>query len=189
MLSFHFLANVLPVLRIEPIRLSLMPAVTIKNSGHRLKVLAETVYSDITDAKNRDTIQFMKFLEAIPSNLRIKEEGITHYRAAVGRAEMLHEILHNEKILQSIPSISKVDCSVEPQLREISEKINSLTFKPKESIQKNVNKSVEISPKHLPHLMLYKRKFSNKQYTKQFSPQNSIEKIYNYLSVVLKMWP
>lgn len=65
------------------------------------------VYSDITGNNVRDSVKFMKFISAIPSDLRIKiqEEQITDYRASVERAQALEEILHNENNLHAYPHL------------------------------------------------------------------------------------
>lgn len=62
-----------------------------------------TVYSDITGNNARDSVKFMKCISAIPSDFRIKiqEEQITDYRAAVEHAQALEEISHNENNLHA----------------------------------------------------------------------------------------
>lgn len=125
-----------------------MPAETIKNLAHRFKVLAANVYADKQDPQARDTVIYMKFLQVIPWNLRIKikEEGIADYRAAVEKKHDLQEILHKEKVLYALPSMPKSEYNFEEQLLEISQKINALTFKPKESSQNDTNKNSDDRP-------------------------------------------
>lgn len=71
----------------ELFNLTLMPFETIKNLAYRLNILAATVYANLQDPKARDTVKFMKFIDAISSQVRskIREARITDYRAAVER--------------------------------------------------------------------------------------------------------
>lgn len=161
---------------IELSGLTLLPAETIKNFAHRLNVLAATVYSDIIDNNARDKIKFMKFLESIPSNLRVKiqEEGITDYKAAVNRAQALHEILHNEKVLHAYPSTSKSDMAFAEQLRDISEKINVLSLKSEsKQAEENENNSSDFRSKYHSNAMRHKKNYKYRNNFKRFSPHKS----------------
>lgn len=164
---------------IELSGLTLLPAETIKNFAHRLNVLAATVYADITDKNAHDKIKFMKFLEAIPSNLRIKiqEEGIYDYKTAVDRAQVLHEILHTEKVLHAYPSTSKSDIGLAEQLREISEKINVLSLKSdNKQAEENVNVRPDFKQKYRLDAMRHKKNFKSRHNFKRFSPHKSFKR-------------
>lgn len=114
---------------IEFNNLTLLPQETIRNLAHRLNVLTNRVYDNISDKNALDNIKFTKFVSIIPSNLRIKiqEEEINNYSNAVERSQTLQDISQNEKILQTCPNTTGAD-SITKQLHELSEKINALSF-------------------------------------------------------------
>lgn len=153
----------------------LLPSESIKNFAHRLNNLAATVYSDIQDDNAKDRIKFMKFISSIPSNIRIKlqEEGIDDYNAAVARAQTLQEILYNEKILYAGPSTSTSnDLPFAEQLQKISEKLNNLTFKADNEHNCQFHNN-EGSNKRNSSSFKHRKQFKAKNNFKRYSPHRS----------------
>lgn len=68
-------------------------------------------------------MKFTKFNSSIAYNSKIKihEEGTTDYETAVDKAQMLHDIMQNEHILQTCTSTSSAD-SISAQLKQFTEK-------------------------------------------------------------------
>lgn len=120
--------------------LILLPAESIKNFAHRLNVLVSRVYPEILDRVAINNIKFLKFISAIPSNLRMKlqEEGISDYHQAVTRAQNLQEITNNEKLLNA--HATPVSESIfEETLKNLNEKINALQLTSQNNTQTNTN--------------------------------------------------
>lgn len=90
--------------------LSILPQESIKNFAHRLNFICSQVYENVKDTESLDSIKFVKFLDCLPSNIRVKiqEENITNYKSAVERAQKLQEIMQDEQILDNNMSHNNV---------------------------------------------------------------------------------
>ena len=109
--------------------LVMLPQETIKNLSHRLNILADIIYSRITDPTALDQIKFTKFISVIPSNIRIKlqEENINDYKTGIQRAQVLQEINVNEKILTNQAS-NPVLTNLSERVLHLTEKLDAFTF-------------------------------------------------------------
>lgn len=89
--------------------LAMMPNETIKNLSHRLNVLVDKVYPNITDSTAINNIKYVKFLATIPIEIKIKilEQGITSYEGAVERAQTLQEISSERELTNQSQSLQE----------------------------------------------------------------------------------
>lgn len=102
-------------------QLKLLPAESITNLAHRLETLVSKVHPQVTDNAALSSIKFQHFINSIPHQYKIKilEQGIQNYEAAVAKAQLLQNLEVHSQII--IPSTSS-----QPTLAEISAQVNSL---------------------------------------------------------------
>lgn len=99
---------------------------TIKNFAHKLNVITRNAYPDITDQTAIDSIKLNKFLNVLPINLRIKlrEEKIKNFEAAISRASELREIMQSE--LRTQDSSAQCFNIISTNLANLTNKVDAL---------------------------------------------------------------
>lgn len=122
--------------------LHMLPAESVKNLAHRLNVLTRKVYPNINNESDLENIKFVKFLQIIPSDIRLKilQDGITQYTPAVEKAQLFQEHSIQNEVLNNItfPSISS---NFSEQLKTLQDQINSIT---QSSVQSNCQNKTQV---------------------------------------------
>lgn len=156
--------------------LMLQPAESIRNFAHRLDVLTTKVHSEIQDNVTINNIKFLKFISALPSNLRVKlqEEGITEYIRAVERAQNLQEIFSGEKILNACTATPVIGSFAET-LNDLNEKINALQISLNKN-NKNCNDSNSASHNDYDRSYEKKRRSFSYKESKRYSHDDRFKK-------------
>ena len=146
----------------------LLPHENIRNFSHRLSNLVNKVYQ-VEDKKAVDRIKYIRFLQAIPSNIKIKmlEEGIDNFNSAVNRAQELQNIYNTDNSIL-VQNTQESSHQISEQLADLSAKVNALTFSNTKDVQDNDSKTDERSHRfnnnRPSHAQRYKSRRVNTQH-------------------------
>lgn len=151
---------------------------TIIHFCHRLHVITNKVYKNISDESALDSIKYNKLLSVLPANFRIKllEEKIQDFNKAMERAQEIQNIYRSE--FQPNNNNTNVNSSqtvmhMSAQINRLSEKVDALTKEKSQTEQNNPQQPSRFHQRNPRNFRPQNRQFNDRQ--NRFTPRYQVK--------------